>query len=132
MSRVAVSPGHRKRDPAFLSLRIASRTIAGALCLGIGLWGGPTRALLSARVGYAVCSGQLAGIPTTVDALVGFSGLSWDVSAKIEGLPFSGVSISHSFAQPWTGFRADFYPWRDWRLELGAMAEGFGVDGGVW
>jgi hypothetical protein len=83
-------------------------------------------------VGYQVYSGQLAGIPTTVDARAGFSVLSWDVSAKIEELPFSGVSISHSFAQPWTGFRADFYPWRDWRFELGAMAEGFGVDGGVW
>jgi hypothetical protein len=35
-------------------------------------------------------------------------------------------------AQPWLGFRADFYPWRDWRFELGADAEGFGVDGGVW
>jgi hypothetical protein len=40
--------------------------------------------------------------------------------------------VSRSFAQPWAGFRADFYPWTDWRFELGAMAEGFGVNGGVW
>jgi hypothetical protein len=30
------------------------------------------------------------------------------------------------------GFRADIYPWKNWRFELGAMVEGFSVDGGVW
>ena len=83
-------------------------------------------------LGYQVYSGALAGIPTTVDARAGFSVLAWDVSAKIEELPFSGVSVSHSFVQPWAGFRADFYPWTDWRFELAATAEGFGVSGGVW
>ncbi len=83
-------------------------------------------------LGYQVYSGELAGIPTTVDARAGFSVLGWDMSAKIEETPFSGVSLSHSSAQPWAGFRASFYPWTDWRFELGAMAEGFGVDGGVW
>lgn len=83
-------------------------------------------------LGYQVYSGELAGVPTTVDARVGFSVLSWDATSKIEETPFSGVSVSHSFVQPWAGFRADFYPWTDWRFELGAIAEGFGVDGGVW
>jgi hypothetical protein len=83
-------------------------------------------------LGYQVYSGELAGIPTTVDARAGFSVLSWDVTAKVEGSPFPGADVSHSFAQPWAGFRADFYPGTNWRLELGAMAEGFGVDGGVW
>ena len=83
-------------------------------------------------LGYQIYSGAIAGIPTTVDARAGFSVLTWDASAKIEESPFSGVSVSHSFVQPWAGFRADFYPWRDWRFELGAMAEGFGVNGGVW
>jgi hypothetical protein len=83
-------------------------------------------------LGYQVYSGELAGIPTTVDARAGVSVLSWDATAKIEETPFSGVSVSHSFVQPWAGFRATFYPWTDWRFELTAMAEGFGVDGGVW
>jgi hypothetical protein len=83
-------------------------------------------------LGYQIYSGYLAGIPTTVDARAGFSVLAWDVSAKIEESPLSGISVSRSFAQPWAGFRADFYPWTDWRFELGAMAEGFGVNGGVW
>ncbi len=83
-------------------------------------------------LGYQIYSGALAGIPTTVDARVGFSVLSWDASAKIEETPLSGVSVSRSFVQPWAGFRASFYPWTDWRVELAAMGEGFGVDGGVW
>jgi hypothetical protein len=83
-------------------------------------------------LGYQVYSGEVAGVPTTVDARAGFSALIWDASARIEGSPFSGVSVSHSFVQPWLGFRASFYPWKDWRFELGAMGEGFGVDNGVW
>ncbi len=83
-------------------------------------------------LGYQIYSGNLAGIPATVDARAGFSVLSWDVKAKIEETPFSGVKVSHSFAQPWAGFRANLYPWTDWRFEFGAMAEGFGLDGGVW
>ncbi len=83
-------------------------------------------------LGYQVYSGAVAGIPTTIDARAGFSVFSWDVTAKIEQSPLSGVDASNSFVQPWAGFRADFYPWRDWRFELGGMAEGFGVDGGVW
>jgi hypothetical protein len=83
-------------------------------------------------LGYQIYSGGIAGVPTTVDARAGFSVFTWDASAHFEGSPFSGISVSHSFVQPWAGFRADFYPWRDWRFELGAMAEGFGVNGGVW
>lgn len=83
-------------------------------------------------LGYQIYSGAVAGMPTTVDGRVGFSVLAWDVSAKIEESPFSGTSASKSFAQPWVGFRVDFYPWRDWRFEVGAMGEGFGVNGGVW
>ena len=82
--------------------------------------------------GYQVYSGALGGVPITLDARVGFSVLTWSLSAKIEETPFSGVDVSHGFPQPWVGFRADFYPGKDWRLELGANAEGFGVDGGVW
>jgi hypothetical protein len=82
--------------------------------------------------GYQVYSGGIAGVPTTVDARAGFSVFTWDASAHFEGSPFRGISVSDTFVQPWLGFRADFYPWRDWRFELGAMAEGFGVNGGVW
>jgi hypothetical protein len=71
-------------------------------------------------------------VPTTLDARAGFSVFTWDASAHFEGSPFRGISVSDTFVQPWLGFRADFYPWRDWRFELGAMAEGFGVNGGVW
>jgi hypothetical protein len=83
-------------------------------------------------LGYEIYSGSVAGIPTTIDVRSGFSVLAWDASAKLEESPLSGVGVSRSFVQPWAGFRADFYPWKDWRFELGAMAEGFGVSGGVW
>ena len=83
-------------------------------------------------LGYQVYSDAVAGVPVTVDGRAGFSVLAWDVSAKIEESPLSGVSVSKSFAQPWAGFRVDFYPWTDWRFELAAMGEGFGVNGGVW
>jgi len=52
-------------------------------------------------LGYQVFSGNPAGIPTTIDARVGFSVLTWSVSAKIEELPFSGADVSQSFVQPW-------------------------------
>jgi hypothetical protein len=83
-------------------------------------------------LGYQVYYGSVAGVPTTVDARAGFSVFSWDVTAKIEQSPLSGVDTSHSFVQPWAGLRVSFYPWRNWRFELAGMAEGFGVDGGVW
>ncbi len=57
-------------------------------------------------LGYQVYSGELGGVPTTVDARIGFSVLSWDATSKIEETPFSGVSVSHNFVQPWAGFRA--------------------------
>lgn len=83
-------------------------------------------------LGYQVYSGEIGGVPITVDGRAGFSVFAWDVSAKIEESPLSGTSASDSFAQPWAGFRVEFYPWTDWRFELGAIGEGFGVAGGVW
>jgi hypothetical protein len=83
-------------------------------------------------VGYQVYSGYLGATPITVDARAGFSVFSWNATANITQTLAPGVSVSHSFAQPWAGFRADFYPWTDWRFEIAANAEGFGVDGGVW
>ena len=83
-------------------------------------------------LGYQVYSGALAGIPTTFDARAGLAVLTWDFSAKIEELPFSRVDVSDTFVQPWAGFRADFYPWTNWRFEVSALAQGFGVNGGSW
>jgi len=82
--------------------------------------------------GYQAYSGAVANIPATVDVRAGLSVFSWRATARIEESPLSGIGGNETFAQPWLGFRADFYPWQSWRLELGAMGEGFGVDGGVW
>ena len=65
---------------------------------------------LAPGFGYQVYSGGIGGVPITVDARAGFSVLTWDASAHFEGSPFDGVNIDHTFAQPWAGFRASFYP----------------------
>lgn len=82
--------------------------------------------------GYQVYSGQVGDVPLTVDARAGFSVLSWKATSKFARSPLDGLDVSHTFVQPWIGFRASIYPWKDWRFELAATGDGFSVDGGVW
>jgi hypothetical protein len=67
----------------------------------------------------------------TLDARVGFSYNEIDASAGFEESRFGGVSYNSSFAQPWIGARASYYPAPRWRIVLDAAATGLGVDGGV-
>jgi hypothetical protein len=71
-------------------------------------------------------------MPVTLDARAGFAFFHW--SAAIGSLedPLGGLSGSGSFVQPWLGARATIYPSSSWRVELGALAQGFGVSGGSW
>lgn len=88
--------------------------------------------------GYQVYNGALGQIPTTVDVRAGFSyfasnaELELNANGPLGRQRISTVSANGSFVQPWLGFRADIYPWPRWRFELGALVQGFGVDGGVW
>jgi hypothetical protein len=81
--------------------------------------------------GYQVYNGAIGGVPVTLDARAGFSWFTWSTSAS--SLLFtSGSSQSGTFVQPWLGFRASIYPAERWRVELGALGQGFGVEGGSW
>lgn len=88
--------------------------------------------------GYQIYNGALGTVPATVDASVGFSWYSQSAGLDLSRVGLlgnqhvSGLSDSGSFVQPWAGLRADIYPWRRWRFELGAQVQGFGIDGGVW
>ena len=84
-------------------------------------------------VGYQVYAGNVYGIPTSVDARVGFSFFTtWQSYTGEEDLAGRSSSNNTSFVQPWLGLRADFIPAPRWRIELGGLVQGFGVDGGSW
>jgi hypothetical protein len=82
--------------------------------------------------GYEVARGAIGGMPATLDARVGFAWLHSSASIGSLEEPLGGVSDSGSFVQPWLGARAAIYPSPRWRIELGALAQGFGVSGGSW
>lgn len=82
--------------------------------------------------GYQVYSGNLLGVPASADARVGFSYFSSSQTLKGEGNLQGEFSTSGSFVQPWLGGRISFIPTPRWRVELAALVQGFGVDGGSW
>lgn len=84
-------------------------------------------------IGYRVYAGDLYGIPISADARVGFAYLSTWQTYTGEGV-LAGRSANNDtgFAQPWVGGRVDLIPAPRWRIELGALLQGFGVDGGSW
>jgi hypothetical protein len=89
-------------------------------------------------MGYEVYKGALGIVPATLDARVGFAvflqnmTLDFDRTGILGRERFASFSEGNDFVQPWAGFRADIYPWQRWRFEVGALAQGFGVGGGVW
>lgn len=84
-------------------------------------------------LGYQVYAGDVYGIPTSVDARAGFSYLvTWQTYTGEADLAGRSASASPSFVQPWLGTRVYFIPAPRWRIELGAIVQGFGVDGGSW
>lgn len=89
-------------------------------------------------IGYEIVSGSLYGVPTIVDARVGFSYFSTNDTITLTRAGALGVTrqasvtASPSFTQPWLGIRISAYPWPRWRLQLGAAGVGFGVGGGTW
>jgi outer membrane protein OmpA-like peptidoglycan-associated protein len=83
-------------------------------------------------LGYEIYSGDAIGIPTSVDARVGFAYFERWQTLKGEGNLVGEIGGSGSFIQPWFGTRIDFVPAPAWRIELAAMAQGLGVSGGSW
>jgi len=84
-------------------------------------------------VGYQVYTGDVFGVPVSFDARVGFSYFGTSETFTGEGA-LTGLSTSDNtnFVQPWLGGRADFILTPRWRVELGALVQGFGVSGGSW
>ncbi len=82
--------------------------------------------------GYQVYSGDVLSIPTSVDARVGFAYFEHWENLNGEDKLSGRVGGNGSFIQPWFGTRIDFVPSPRWRIELAALAQGLGVDGGSW
>jgi hypothetical protein len=109
----------------------AGKTAMGPLGNTLHLSTSLTLFRIAPGLGYEVVRSDIGGMPVTVDARVGFAAFTY--SDKIGSLEFpTGVSDSGSFVQPWLGTRVSLYPGTKWRIELGALAQGFGVGGGSW
>jgi OmpA family len=84
-------------------------------------------------VGYQVYAGDVYGVPTSVDARVGFAYFTtWQTFTGEGNLAGRSASSNPSFVQPWLGGRVDFVPAPRWRFELGGLVQGFSIDGGSW
>lgn len=83
-------------------------------------------------LGYQIYSGDVFGMPTSVDARVGFAYFEHWENLNGEGILTGRVGSSSNFIQPWLGTRIDFVPAPNWRIELAALGQGFGIDGGSW
>jgi hypothetical protein len=87
-------------------------------------------------LGYTVWAGDAAGLPTAVDARVGFAYFStWNKLAGLNDIRRTGgggFGFDSDFIQPWLGGRLTVVPAPRWRIQLEALAQGFGVDGGAW
>jgi hypothetical protein len=82
--------------------------------------------------GYKVYSGDVFGVPIMVDARAGFAYINSSETVTGEGpLNVSGGN-NGSFVQPWLGGRVTFVPSPRWRVEVGALAQGLGVDDNSW
>lgn len=89
--------------------------------------------------GYEVYRGAVEKVPTTIDALVGFSYFTDSTTLKLtqfapdgSQLAINSVDGSISFVRPWVGFRAAFYPWPRFRFQLNSIVTGLGIDAGSW
>jgi len=83
-------------------------------------------------LGYQVYSGDIIGIPASADARIGFAYFTYNASLKGEGRLAGEVKSNGDFVQPWLGGRMDFVPSPRWRIELGALVQGLGVENGSW
>jgi len=89
-------------------------------------------------VGYQVYNGLLGTVPATLDGRLGFSWLQLEGSLKLDQTGPAGktrisdINHSSSFVQPWIGLQGALYPGQNWRFQVEAMVDGFGVSGGSW
>jgi hypothetical protein len=83
-------------------------------------------------IGYEVYTGNVDGVPVSVDVRVGFAYFVHSEKLKGEEDLTGQVTGSGDFVQPWFGGRLDIIPAPQWRIELGALAQGLGVSGGSW
>jgi hypothetical protein len=83
-------------------------------------------------IGYRVFRGNVYGVPVSADARAGFAYFTHTQTLKGEGSLTGEVSNDGDFIQPWLGGRVDIVPAPRWRIEIGALGQGLGVDGGSW
>lgn len=86
---------------------------------------------ISPGLGVQFVRSELFGAPVSADLRAGFTSTTTGASANPARSAIHGLNSTGSFVQPWMGLRGDIYPSPKWRIELGAQADGIGIDG-VW
>ncbi len=125
-------------DVDYVSLSQSASLGADALGRPLSLKTTISATRVTPGIGYQVYNGITGHIPTTLDAQVGAAWFGTSPSLDLERTDptgtthVGGVGANLSLVQPWVGLRAAIYPGPRWRLTLGALVQGFGVDGGTW
>lgn len=125
-------PWSAELDIDWVSLSGDKSTASRALGQTVTLNASASMVRVAPGFGYEALSGDVGGIPVTVDARAGFAVLAWSTSVSSERDLLGSADDSGTFVQPWLGTRVSIYPSRRWRIELAGMVQGFGVGGGAW
>src|SRR5271165_5373273 len=130
---VRYGPYSAEMDIQYLSVSQSSDLPSGPLGRDLRVKAGLQLLRVAPGLGYQVYAGNVYGVPTSVDARAGFSFFAnWQSYTGEEDLAGRSTSSNPTFVQPWLGTRADFILSPHWRIELGGLVQGFGVDGGSW
>ncbi len=129
---VRYGPWSAEMDIQYINASTSTTLATGRFGRVYGVNTGLSLVRVAPGLGYKVYSGDAVGVPVMVDARVGVAYLTTDTTLTGEG-PFGGGGTSdNSFVQPWLGVRATFVPAARWRVELGGLVQGLGVQNGSW
>ncbi len=118
-------------DVVWVDLSSSKGVGTGVLADALRVHGSASMVRVAPGVGYRVYADTVLGVPTSVDARVGFA--YFDTSQSLDGeglLTGKSRSSSDSFVQPWMGLRVAFVPAERWRITLDGIVQGFTVNGG--
>ena len=129
---VRYGPWSAELDIDWVSASGHNTVTAQALGRSVNLNASASIVRIAPGFGYEVLNGYVGGTPVTMDARAGFAVFTWSASISSERDLLGGISGNSAFVQPWLGTRISIYPAHRWRVELGALVQGFGVGGGSW
>lgn len=132
-SLVRYGPYSTEMDLQYLSVSQSKDLPSGPLGFSLRVKSALQVLRVAPGIGYQVYAGNVGGVPTSIDARAGFAYFAtWQSYTGEEDLAGRSASKNTDFIQPWLGTRIDFIVAPRWRIELGGLVQGFGVDGGSW